>query len=113
MHYTPPTADLSTPDGPMPAPNTRLVAYTRLFVKAGSCATVSWTLNAAAWTAAAQADGALWTQSGRVAVSVGGGQLSYAATGDVLSATAYLGPPLPLASCGDAVELQKSFYGGM
>ena len=105
--------DLSTPDGPLPAPRTRLVAYTRQYAAAGSCVPVSWTLNPVAWTAAA-ADGTLWTQSGRITVSVGGGQPAFATGhGDVLSMTAFFGTPQPLGACGDVMSLQKQFYGGL
>jgi hypothetical protein len=107
-------ADLSTPDGPLPGPRTRLVAYTRQFAAPGACVPLSWTLSPVAWAAAAAADGVLWTQGGRVSISVGGGQPAYAQSpAAVLSATAFLGPPQPLGACGDALELQKQFYGGL
>jgi hypothetical protein len=107
-------ADLSTPDGPLPGPRTRLVAYTRQHADPGECVPLSWTLNPVAWVAAAEADGALWTQSGRVSISVGSGQPVFATSpAAVLSATAFLGPPQLLGACGDTLELQKQFYGGL
>ena len=105
-------ADIATPDGPLPAPLTRLVGFTRQRIAAGTCALVSWALPPPAWTAAAAADGALWTQSGRIVISVGGGQPGYGSPEAVLSATANLGPPQALGACGDELELQKAFYGG-
>lgn len=103
------SADLSTIDGPLPAPRIRLVAYTRQHVAAGACALLAWTINPVAWSAAASEDGALWTQSGRVNVSVGGGQPMHVS--NAVTAVAVLGVPQPLVTCGNPLELQKEFFG--
>ena len=105
-------ADVSSPDGPLPAPRVRLVGYQRQRISAGSCAPVSWTLTPPAWMAAAELDGSLWTQSGRVVFSVGGGQPGFGDPQAVLQSTSFFGSPQPLAACGDLLEMQKVFFGG-
>lgn len=62
--------------------------------------------------AAAESDGSLWTQSGRVVFSVGGGQPGFGDPQAVLQVTSFLGSPQPLSACGDALEMQKAFFGG-
>lgn len=99
----------ATPEGPLPAPTVRLAEFTRSHVTAGACLALSWSLPPVAW-AAATAAGELRTQSGRVPVSVGGGQPGY--TPGVQSADVFFGQPQPLSACSDALEMQKAYYGG-
>ena len=108
-------ADLSTPDGPLIAPLIRLVGYTRQHIVAGRCSPLLWTLLPPAWTAATPSDGSLWTQSGTLAISVGGGQPGTGSRqpGASVNALAFVGEPMELQACGNAMELQKAFYGGI
>lgn len=99
----------ATPEGPLPAPMVRLAEYTRTHLATGACTQLSWTLPPVAW-AAATGSGELFTQAGRIPVSVGGGQPGY--TTGALTVDAFFGPPLALPSCGDALEMQKVYYGG-
>jgi beta-glucosidase len=101
---------LSTPDGIFPSPRIRLIEFNRVFVYANECSSLSFSIPPPAWMASSD-EGELFTQPGRLIISVGGGQPDF--DPNVVQSTAYLASSRLLSQCGGsggAFPLLKDYY---
>ena len=100
---------LSTLDGLLPSPRVRLVEFNRIHVYANECSLLTFSLPPPAWMASSD-EGVLFTQPGRLILSVGGGQPGFDPS--VIQSTVVLASSKSLSACGPggSLSLLKDYY---